>query len=79
MQFYWYPNLKLEEAEKNIIIYTIKFCHNNKTAAAQMLGINPKTLGMKLAKYGLNDDGEVRKNRKIGKEGLDDGEEKSVS
>jgi len=42
----------LEEMEKELIRRTIEFSSGNKTRAAQMLGVTPKTLYNKLERYG---------------------------
>jgi DNA-binding NtrC family response regulator len=42
----------LEEMEKELIKRTIEFNGGNKTRAAQMLGVSPKTLYNKLERYG---------------------------
>ena len=43
----------LEEAEKQLIIRTIKECRGNRTAAAKKVGISRRTLHRKLHRYGL--------------------------
>ena len=43
----------LEEAEKQLIIRTIKDCSGNRTAAAKKIGISRRTLHRKLHRYGL--------------------------
>ena len=43
----------LEEAEKQLIIRTIKECSGNRTAAAKKIGISRRTLHRKLHRYGL--------------------------
>ncbi|MBI4634862.1 MAG: sigma-54-dependent Fis family transcriptional regulator [Candidatus Rokubacteria bacterium] len=45
--------IKLEEAEHNIILKTLASVNNNKTRAAALLGISPKTLHNKLRRYGV--------------------------
>jgi DNA-binding NtrC family response regulator len=42
----------LEEMEKELVRRTIEFSGGNKTRAAQMLGVTPKTLYNKLERYG---------------------------
>jgi DNA-binding NtrC family response regulator len=42
----------LEEAEKQLILRTLAAQDNNKTRAAQVLGISLKTLHNKLKAYG---------------------------
>ena len=43
----------LEEAEKQLIVRTIKDCRGNRTAAAKKVGISRRTLHRKLHRYGL--------------------------
>ena len=43
----------LEEAEKQLIIRTIKECRGNRTVAAKKIGISRRTLHRKLHRYGL--------------------------
>lgn len=45
------PGLTVEEAEHRLIVETLAFANNNKTRAAQMLGISLKTLHNKLKQY----------------------------
>jgi transcriptional regulator with PAS, ATPase and Fis domain len=47
----------VEEAEKNLILRTLEFTRNNKTRAAEILGISLKTLHNKLKEYGARDPG----------------------
>ncbi|MGA2990174.1 MAG: sigma-54 dependent transcriptional regulator [Candidatus Korobacteraceae bacterium] len=42
----------VEEAEKQLILKTLESTHNNKTRAAEILGISLKTLHNKLKEYG---------------------------
>jgi len=42
----------VEEAEKGLIIRTLEHTRNNKTRAAEILGISLKTLHNKLKEYG---------------------------
>jgi len=42
----------VEEAEKGLILRTLEHTHNNKTRAAEILGISLKTLHNKLREYG---------------------------
>jgi DNA-binding NtrC family response regulator len=42
----------VEEAEKQLIYRTLEFTANNKTRAAEILGISLKTLHNKLNSYG---------------------------
>ncbi|MCL1915364.1 MAG: sigma-54 dependent transcriptional regulator [Desulfovibrionaceae bacterium] len=44
--------LTLEEVERTVILETLKNCDGNKSEAAKALGINRKTLHLKLARYG---------------------------
>jgi DNA-binding NtrC family response regulator len=43
---------KVEEAEKKLILRTLDHTKNNKTRAADILGISLKTLHNKLKEYG---------------------------
>ena len=43
----------LEEAEKQLIIRTIKECKGNRTVAAKKIGISRRTLHRKLHRYSL--------------------------
>jgi DNA-binding NtrC family response regulator len=45
------PGLTVEEAERRLIVETLAFANNNKTRAAEMLGISLKTLHNKLKQY----------------------------
>jgi DNA-binding NtrC family response regulator len=45
----------VEEAEKNLILRTLEHTRNNKTRAAEILGISLKTLHNKLKEYGAKD------------------------
>ena len=47
----------VEEAEKNLILRTLEHTKNNKTRAAEILGISLKTLHNKLKEYGARDAG----------------------
>jgi len=42
----------VEKAEKGLILRTLEHTHNNKTRAAEILGISLKTLHNKLKEYG---------------------------
>ena len=42
----------VDEAERRLIVKTLDFTHNNKTRAAEILGISLKTLHNKLKEYG---------------------------
>ncbi len=45
--------LTLEEMEKRYIRFVLNKCEGNKSRAAKILGINRKTLSLKVKKYGL--------------------------
>jgi DNA-binding NtrC family response regulator len=45
------PGMTVEEAERRLIFETLTFTQNNKTRAAEMLGISLKTLHNKLKEY----------------------------
>jgi two-component system response regulator HydG len=45
--------LSLQELEKRYIRFVLRRAKGKKTLAAQILGINRKTLAMKIKKYGL--------------------------
>jgi len=45
----------IEDAERQLILQTLKYSRNNKTRAAQILGVSLKTLHNKLHRYGLHD------------------------
>jgi len=45
------PGMTVEEAERRLILETLTFTQNNKTRAAEMLGISLKTLHNKLKEY----------------------------
>jgi DNA-binding NtrC family response regulator len=42
----------VDEAERQLIVKTLESTHNNKTRAAEVLGISLKTLHNKLKEYG---------------------------
>ena len=46
-------SVTLEEAEKQLIIRTLKECRGNRTTAARNMGISRRTLHRKLNRYGL--------------------------
>ncbi|MCC6954829.1 MAG: helix-turn-helix domain-containing protein, partial [Deltaproteobacteria bacterium] len=46
------PGLSVAEAEKRLIMETLKSTGNNKTRAAELLGISIRTLRNKLHEYG---------------------------
>jgi len=45
------PGMTVEEAERRLILETLTFTENNKTRAAELLGISLKTLHNKLKEY----------------------------
>jgi DNA-binding NtrC family response regulator len=45
------PGITVEEAERRLIFETLAFTANNKTRAAELLGISLKTLHNKLKEY----------------------------
>jgi DNA-binding NtrC family response regulator len=45
----------IEDAERQLILRTLKYHQNNKTRAAEILGVSLKTLHNKLHRYGLHD------------------------
>jgi len=45
----------IEDAERQLILQTLKYSQNNKTRAAEILGVSLKTLHNKLHRYGLHD------------------------
>ncbi len=47
----------VEEAEKGLILRTLEHTRNNKTRAAEILGISLKTLHNKLKEYGAKEYG----------------------
>ncbi len=47
-------NPSLEEMEKNYILRVLKEAGGNQSRASQLLGIDRKTLYLKLKKYGIN-------------------------
>ena len=47
-------NPSLEEMEKNYILRVLKEAGNNQSKASQLLGIDRKTLYLKLKKYGIS-------------------------
>ena len=47
----------VEEAEKGLILRTLEHTKNNKTRAAEILGISLKTLHNKLKEYGSKEFG----------------------
>ena len=51
----WSPGVKLEAVEKQVILKTLQFYKNNKTSAANALGISIRTIDNKLEKYSRQD------------------------
>jgi DNA-binding NtrC family response regulator len=49
----------VEEAEKGLILRTLEHTRNNKTRAAEILGISLKTLHNKLKEYGQSKEEEA--------------------
>jgi transcriptional regulator of acetoin/glycerol metabolism len=47
-------NPSLEEIEKDYILRVLKEANGNQSKASQILGIDRKTLYLKLKKYGIN-------------------------
>ena len=47
----------VDEAERQLIMKTLESTHNNKTRAAEILGISLKTLHNKLKEYGAREFG----------------------
>lgn len=50
----WQPGKKLEDIEREVILAAMKFFYNNKTRAAESLGISIRTIDNKMEKYGLS-------------------------
>jgi len=46
------PGMTIDEAERALIEMTLKHTGNNRTRAAELLAISPKTLFNKLKEYG---------------------------
>ena len=53
----------VDEAERQLIVKTLESTHNNKTRAAEILGISLKTLHNKLKEYGTQGTGLFRRAR----------------
>jgi DNA-binding protein Fis len=47
----------IEQAERGLIELTLEYTKNNRTRAAEILGISQKTLFNKLREYGAQDAG----------------------
>jgi DNA-binding NtrC family response regulator len=52
------PGLSVAEAEKRLIFETLRSTVNNKTKAAELLGISIRTLRNKLNEYGVSEQGD---------------------
>jgi DNA-binding NtrC family response regulator len=52
--FAFAPGITIESAEKELILRTLEHCKQNRTHAAQMLGISIRTLRNKLHEYGVS-------------------------
>ncbi len=48
--------MSLDEVERRYIVHVVEACHNNRTQAAQILGLDRKTLYRKLKQYGIADE-----------------------
>jgi DNA-binding NtrC family response regulator len=48
------PGMTVAEAEKVLILNTLKFCNQNRTKTAEMLSISIRTLRNKLNEYGMS-------------------------
>lgn len=57
----WTPGIKLAEIEKEIILKAYKFCSDNKTTTARMLGLDIKTLRAKIEKYDKEKEEEIKR------------------
>ena len=55
----------VEEAEKLLILKTLSATHNNKTRAAEILGISLKTLHNKLKEYGSSAAAEAEASKEL--------------
>ena len=51
--FHFPPGISLPEAEKALILKTLEDAGGNRSRAAEILGINRRTLQMKLKEYGI--------------------------
>lgn len=47
----WQPGKTLDDVEKEVIFVALQYFHQNKFKTAVALGIAPRTLDNKLAKY----------------------------
>ncbi|MFP4163799.1 MAG: sigma-54-dependent transcriptional regulator [Chitinispirillaceae bacterium] len=50
------PGMTIAEAEKQLILKTLEYCSQNRTKAAEMLGISIRTLRNKLNEYALSEE-----------------------
>lgn len=55
----WQPGQTLEEIEKQAILAAMRFYHGKRSQVADSLGIAPRTLDYKLAKYKADDESKV--------------------
>jgi hypothetical protein len=56
-QIHWQPGISLEEVEKQVILAALKFFQQNRTKAAESLGISTRTIQNKLNYYnGVKDE-----------------------
>jgi DNA-binding NtrC family response regulator len=51
--FKFSPGITISKAEKELILRTLEHCNQNRTKAAQLLGISIRTLRNKLNEYGM--------------------------
>lgn len=51
--FTFAPGISIAEAERELIVRTLEHCNQNRTKAAQLLGISIRTLRNKLNEYGM--------------------------
>ncbi|HEX7510553.1 MAG TPA: sigma-54 dependent transcriptional regulator, partial [Chitinivibrionales bacterium] len=51
--FSFAPGISIAEAERELIVRTLEHCNQNRTKAAQFLGISIRTLRNKLNEYGM--------------------------
>ena len=52
-RFEFSPGITISKAEKELILRTLEHCNQNRTKAAQLLGISIRTLRNKLNEYGI--------------------------
>ena len=60
MSVQWAPGMTLEQLEKNVIEYAMRFYNHKKEAVASVLGISLRTLHSKLTKYEEEDAEAIR-------------------